>query len=96
MRTLILSLQSLLTQLILEPLWRQYNWCRSSEFPMPVSCLQVLLSDLITVKKMEIANEEVDLLLDVEHTIEKISEKLLTMVEQQIEFEEFSSLLFHR
>jgi hypothetical protein len=63
---------------------------------MPVSCLQVLLSDLITVKKMEIANEEVDLLLDVEHTIEKISEKLLTMVEQQIEFEEFSSLLFHR
>jgi hypothetical protein len=63
---------------------------------MPVSCLQVLLSDLITVKKMEIANQEVDLLLDVEHTIEKISEKLLTMVEQHIEFEEFSSLLFHR
>ena len=63
---------------------------------MPVSCLQVLLSDLITVKKMEIANQEVDLLLDVEHTIEKISEKLLTMVEQHIQFEEFSSLLFHR
>ena len=63
---------------------------------MPVSCLQVLLSDLIAVKKMEIANQEVDLLLDVEHTIEKISEKLHTMVEQHIEFEEFSSLLFHR
>ena len=63
---------------------------------MPVTCLQVLLSDLITVKKMEIANEEVDLLLDVEHTIEKISEKLLVMVDQHIEFEDFSSLLFHR
>lgn len=63
---------------------------------MPVSCLQVLLSDLITVKKMELANEEIDLLLDVEHTIENITEKLLTMVEQEIEFEEVSSLLFHR
>ena len=63
---------------------------------MPVSCLQVLLSDLITVKKMELANEEIDLLLDVEHTIVNITEKLLTMVEQQIEFEEFASLLFHR
>ena len=63
---------------------------------MPVSCLQVLLSDLITVKKMELANEEIDLLLDVEHTIENITEKLLTKVEQQIEFKEFSTLLFHR
>lgn len=63
---------------------------------MPVSCLQILLSDLITVKKMELANEKIDLLLDVDHTIENITEKLLTMIEQQIEFEEFSTLLFHR
>ena len=63
---------------------------------MPVSCLQILLSDLITVKKMELANEKIALLLDVDHTIENITEKLLTMIEQQIEFEEFSTLLFHR
>ena len=63
---------------------------------MPVSCLQILLSDLITVKKMELDNEKIDLLLDVDHTIENITEKLLTMIEQQIEFEEFSTLLFHR
>ena len=67
---------------------------------MPVSCLQVLLSDLMTVKKVidkEVADGQpaLPLILDVEHTMEKVKEAIDVMEGGFMEYDDFSRLLFH-
>jgi hypothetical protein len=39
-----------------ESLWKQYNYGRETNDPLPVSCLQVLLIDLLEVLKLDAKN----------------------------------------
>jgi hypothetical protein len=39
-----------------ESLWKQYNYGRETNDPLPVSCLQVLLIDLLEVLKLDLKN----------------------------------------
>jgi hypothetical protein len=39
-----------------ESLWKQYNYGRETNEPLPVSCLQVLLIDLLEVLKLDSKN----------------------------------------
>jgi hypothetical protein len=83
-----------------DSIWQQYNWRRDRSFPLPVSCLQVFLSDLMTVKKLiekEVAGGQPAplLVVDIGHTIEKVTDAIDVMTEGFINYDDFSQLLFH-
>ena len=76
-------------------IWRQYNWHRPAEIDLPVSSLQVLYSDLLNVKKiLSNENRNISCILEIDLSIEKIKEKL-EIIDDDITYKEFSSLLFH-
>jgi hypothetical protein len=83
-----------------DSIWQQYNWRRDRSFPLPMSCLQVFLSDLMTVKKLiekEVAGGQPapQLVVDIGHTIEKVTDAIDVMTEGFISYDDFSQLLFH-
>ena len=64
--------------------------------PLPVNCLQVLFSDLLDVKKSLLTeNKHATSAIDIDSTIENIREKLISINEKEIHYNEFSDLLFH-
>ena len=64
--------------------------------PLPVNCLQVLFSDLLDVKKSLLTeNTHATSAIDIDSTIENIREKLISITEKEIQYNEFSDLLFH-
>lgn len=66
---------------------------------MPISCLQVLYSDIMTLSKMRVKEGKVlpqDYFIDLDHTAENIRKKLDEMNgAESLTPEEFSLLLFH-
>lgn len=66
---------------------------------MPISCLQVLYSDILTLSKMRAKDDNTppqDYFIDLDHTADNIRKKLDEATgAESLTPEEFSLLLFH-
>lgn len=77
-------------------IWKQYNWGRDADIPLPVTCLQVLYLDLLNLKKTVLINKNQNsYILEIDLSIENIKEKLSIISHNEINFDDFSSLLFY-